>query len=1034
MAFNYPTITPTSGQESAEAHKAMALPTTSANDGFDVYTFKDSSNEEETVYAVFIIRNSAAETDGSTLQVISIALSGDATTAGFTLDPLDGSSNLEMGLGMVGGNKLYADDSTFDDEQGSLYGDQDRVLILPRDVDNIDEGNLNSVNASESIANYRVVPLYKTTDITAASGATNPLNSNEYAAFLVKFKPEDFASTPNALSTLTIQTTGGTVIYTLQFTSYNEVIISMIQGIDGGAVQGTDVNVPITSQTTLLNGGTVAMGLYPVGSAASSFNKIVRIQDVSSNIGNSLHLYEQNLESASEDASSFARLWADDLVDSSLVSWSVEGGYGILSVEEDSIDLDSTKMYQRLSIDGETSGEGRMNPIQSSIINNSDFTSSLTPNAVTVRNYAQADVTQSMQKTIQFLDTQSNEYSNFNFYVTGGFYYQLTMPSAQYRNGLALTSNTYNNINSLNSQQVRNLNYSGTPNFLRKYTSHDHNALFSGDSYNLDLNFKFHNYTGPANNHGVFVPQNEMIVTSSLTENNTLSPLTCNFGGSETDTDVLDSDGVAASVSTFDMELTSPMVTKHMAVRYGVRFKLSNQSILYQNNNQGGYLHSGMDLKAVTTTEYNGLGAVAQVLQNDGTIRALISHSPEVDNVNFIHKLKGDIQFPLLFNPLPAKLHILPRNSAAGGRWEYQQTTSANETADSNYSLGSPAAGVYTNHIAIESAVTTWYKAGTATAVTNNHTNTYLNDNGSTQTNTGDTTLASLSHSWFSGVDGIRETDRFKASATVYQSNPLERTVTTSGGTSPDLFQFAPYSNILEANASFNATDNKWYQEIDVRFGNSGNYDCILHSAQIETSNMVDVSGAEAFPEDINLTWGLKGPNNTIATTSVNYFSGAEVPASMNNYRDLWTNANPATNSDGQAIGSATNDYYHSGIRGAVSLLEYGGNYSNMDSHERTGGTLRIGFEKGHTASVDGSYYAMVTVKYWKNDFHANNVYSDEQIKFIPRANFNDAELYHARFIVKISLESTAVFEMEDVDGEAISTGQSIDFGNINLG
>lgn len=493
------------------------LGTYNSNDGiFGVYTFTNNDNTQQ-AFAVVVVRNT--DTSNS-LHVNDISLDSDQNSNignAFLLDPLNNLSELHLGAEV---NQLLAPGSegtsTSDIEDGGVVL-ASKVLTIP-DSGSVDENSELNVNT-----NYKIIPIYTTTDISS-----NPISPNSYAAFIIRYKPSNVIN--EGVVALSIDTSSEVVSINLECSSYDELNFIMQKGFMTGLTFNTDSNIQ--------DNGILDLGLFPIGTSSVNSNNAMHFRDVSTNQG-TYYITSSNIN----DEDDFDSV-AGDYYIKDFTSQIVDNGSGITSItnsvafphnfENNASLFTLVKRYQ-LKVDA-------------TIHQTASFSNT---NQSIVENYSASDFVMYLSHKINVQDAASNV-TTYKYFAKLGFYPQTTIPSSQAGDII------HNHVLDNND----NPEYYNTANL----------PLYNGGATNLRVNFRHNNFNGGGEYEvDSFVMDEHMILQGSkafnskplkyievFTENDT-SPLSNVNNGTDANT----------TVNTF---LASAMNgdTKDIAVRYPI--------------------------------------------------------------------------------------------------------------------------------------------------------------------------------------------------------------------------------------------------------------------------------------------------------------------------------------------------------------------------------------------------------------------------------------------------------------------------------
>lgn len=254
---------------------------TSKDNAFDVYKFRDS-NGADTVFMLFIIKNTHVDTDSS-LQITSIS-GNDAFDSRFTLNPTDDDGNLLIGFpndnkavtpvnnDISGVNVSGVTSPPSDSTGASAY------IGHPGSVSNNSAAELNTSGSTF------LIPIYTTTNIV-----NNNIPYNSYASFIVKFTPDSAADTldiNNITPQLYIRNNDTDIVINFEGRIVNPTDFYGIVGTALPDGQAVGIDKFDSSYTMILgDGDTFDLGLFPVNYNYGAENKTIRFYDYSENPG-----------------------------------------------------------------------------------------------------------------------------------------------------------------------------------------------------------------------------------------------------------------------------------------------------------------------------------------------------------------------------------------------------------------------------------------------------------------------------------------------------------------------------------------------------------------------------------------------------------------------------------------------------------------------------------------------------------------------------------------------------------------------------
>ncbi len=1078
MAIKYPSITPASTDASPDAnHLAIKLPVTQGNGIFNTFTL-DYAGDRQTAYSVIVIQNAQAQATPSVMNVSSIELSAAALANGFSLDPVDASNNLEMGANVTlngiagapvdGINRIKAVsaitnfDATVSDGGDIAFDTATHCLLLPALTQNggaahgginanalaspeILLDKLNTTATSAASGTFRVLPLYKTTAITAGSGVTNPLNQNEYAAFVIRYAPgENQAPSSIEESTLTITTSAGTSVIGLSYSASNIFTPSYQFGrysVNQGTLllEGSDyVSKP--------SGSTLAMGLFPVGTnvdTTTSARHLLRVDDQSPQTTNSAtnisDLFSM-VATTIQDATPYNFLESTEL-DNVGEPW-VDSDYESIT---DGDAIDNAYWYMTLMYDPSGAVDGSNSSIQlhGTSTNEAPF------------NFTKAEATMAAKVSFGWSvpGSTSPSFLNHFFNVTGGFYYQLSLQAS----GGVLTNNTLVAANhrrrALRTQSIGILGPVAQ------------DTMFSGDKFNLKIICNYQNYSGAtfATASVPFATQFPLTKgTNAYAEGDYIFPT--NYKPNTSSTDTID---IPASTA-WD---TSGIVDakQDFVIEVPVQANEITNKALYSNDSfdpnadltAGSTFLAGRSIDA-GVYRTNPETDVPGGRQNDGSFSAEVAIDGNIAGY-FTDKLGPYSQsYFVEFYPIQARIkcHARPSDAEDGLQinlagiygykdWQYNlqkenygnfynpRTRLTTTSADPLYETGQATAEFVSN----------WYQVGSATVVPNTAAAFHAIDattdaiQSAIDYNAGN----NLDEVFFSGSNGAVIKNEFKTATNSYYTNPSLATYDSQ--TNAKTSRFDPDNTIMVKAAKYHATDQHWYADVDLKFDNSGQEETLLWRTTVEASNLVDNENAPVKPSGAN-TPGYKvvtlksAAPNAYAASSTGLYStitdGTRIP-------DLYKNTIGTTSSVLQDRLNAAFAIIPPKRKGVGEIATSGYAASHFKRPNPSGaGTIRatyggftkIRFKLDNNSSAAGDYYAMVTVESIDNSFD-NNMQWDDTDSVFKSADIDhpDFKLSVHRFIIKFTVSPNSDLVVTDSDtSDNLEANSTINFGNIKVG
>jgi len=1011
MPIKYPNVVPLSANASVDEHIAVKLPTSSDVDvSMDVYTFNKTAGGN-ICYSVIIIANTQDEANASTLLVSNIELSSQATNDGFTLDPLV-SGSLEMGDGTNEGNKVKdtSELTNYDETAGTpdAFDGTTSVLILPPldsgNTEDITLDNISSLPVTTDADSMRIIPLYKTTDITAANGVTNPIESNEYAAFLLKYEPT--GNVVGGSSTLSIATNHSIATINLSYNAQNTADVVLKSG-SYTETTANSVNIGNIGNA-IANDGEVNLGLYPVGTQ-SAYTKGIFIFDQSANATNELQLVGASNSAEIGVSQTYGTNFADD---ANSVPFNFSEGFK----QKFLVRTDNIQSFASFNQGwNETKYFIQCTPSTSGILNGDNTSLSLTGSTITgASDFEKGDITMKMQLEVALQNNLVEPTPiTKQVFITTGFYNQSTFVTEAED-----IDNKNGSIVIFGFVSIPNLNKS-TAGTLRGLTD----QMYAGDTFNVDIIYRWHNYSGSSYVFpGSLTPSNDLVATTGLLESD----------GKPTkyvyNTDVttgLDAGTGASTANTSISDIGTPSNNENVkiALRYPAKPNLKLNSI-YNTAFSNSGISGNIERTLVTTNDLNSQGLVKSTL----TLENNANSTP-------LSKLNGSVTYTINFYPREATLKFLPKQGSDTDFYNSRPTLDEISVGGS-INIGTTGT-VYSSTRGEVESVSQWYVVDATTTVANTSASFAAYEGGTINSaNNNVVSSSDYETTYYSGEDGVYEKNVFNGSTVEILANPTPRILKNSDGTTVNLF--TPYNNIIKVTAALNSSDSYWYGALDFRFGNSGNYDIMLYDVTIEPSNMTDASSTPVKPSGSNTPYyavSTPATKNTFANGDMDNTSDGQTtscvinPGTSGNVDDIW----PVDQTS-----LANNNWNHCAILGNIgnsydkdfSSVVVNGVGTNFKSRY-TGGTCRAQFKLLNNASAEGDYYSMVTVRYYKNDYENNTAGIFNGVNnTLGHAN---SRLYSARYIVKFSVVPDTEFQVLDAD---TSTDQelndlTIDFGTI---
>jgi hypothetical protein len=1081
MAIKYPSITPASTDSSPNAnHLAIKLPTTQGNGIFNTFTL-DYDGERQTAYSVIVIQNAQVQATPSVMNVSSIELSADALANGFSLDPVDTSGNLEMGANVTlngiagapvdGINRIKAVsaitnfNAAVSDGGDIAFNTATHCLLLPPLTQNggaahggvnanalaspeILLDQLNTTATSAASGTFRVLPLYKTTDITAGSGETNPINQNEYAAFVIRYAPgENQAPSSIELSTLTITTSAGTSVIGLSYSASNIFTPSYQFGrysFNTGTLllEGSDyVSKP--------SGATLAMGLFPVGTdvtTTSSARHLLRVNDQSpqttnsaTNVSDSFSMLATTIQDAtpfnfleSTQLNNVGEPWVDSDVQLITDAQAIDNAYWYM-----------TLMY---SSTGAVNGSSSSLQIHGNSVNEAPF------------DFTKAEATMAAQIKFSWsvMGPTSPSFLNHLFKVTGGFYYQLSLNAS----GGVLTNNTTTVAPNHRRRALRTQSIG-----ILGPVAQD--TMFSGDKFNLKIICNYQNYSGAA------------FATASVSFA-TQFPLTKGTHA-YADGDYIFPNNYkpnTSSTTTIDIPASTAWNTsaildekQDFVIEVPVQANEITNKALYSNDsyNSTANLFSGTNFLAGRSIDAgvyrtNPGQDIPGGRQNDGSYSAEVAIDGNIEGY-FTDKLGPYSQsYFVEFYPIQARIkcHARPSDAEDGLQidlsaqygyyyWQYNLQSANYSNFYNPRTLQSIAAADLTDNPLFETGqathepVTNWYQVGSATAVPNTAAAFHSIDANTDAIQSGVDYSAgnNLDEVFFSGANGAVIKNEFKTAANSYFTNPSLATYDSQTNTKTSRFE--PDNTIMVKAAKYHAADQHWYADVDLKFDNSGQEETLLWRTKVEASNLVDAASAPVKPSGANtpaykVVTIKSGTPSTYSASSTGLYStitdGTRIP-------DLYKNTIGTS-----IIGDKLNAAFaiippkRKGV-GETATSGYAASHfkrpypsSQGDIQATYGGFTKIRFKLDNNSSAAGNYYAMVTVESIDNSFD-NNMQWDDEDSIFKSADIDhpDFKLSVHRFIIKFTVSPNSDLVVTDSDtSDNLEANSTINFGNITVG
>ena len=1086
MAIKYPSITPASTADSpSQHHLATKLPTTSGDFTFDTYTL-DYSDDRQMAYAVVIIQNTTVQSTASVMNVSSIALSQIALDNGFSLDPVDASSNLEMGASvtvngitgapLAGGNRIrtvasvsnFAAATVDPAGQDKAFDTATHCLLLPpltqaggtahggvnaqaASTPDITLTNLSSTAADAALGTFRVLPLYKTTQITAGNGATNPLNQNDYAAFVLRYAPAGALDESNiSLSTLTITTSAGTEVIGLSYSAQNVFAPTYQWGLGSHYTDGV-TSFSIADPQSKSNGNTLDMGMWPVGTSVAptngtssnpTFGYALSVRDGSPQTDNGITVnpniadtFATNLDGAT--AFNFAQylLFYDYSQDDNRTIFIHENGPTAFNFVFGDEVLDNEKWLANFS------------PDVTSVLNGTQSSQQLMGLSVAPMEYTEAEAKMAAKVNIQYILPVANgevESLTHQFTTTFGFYYPLSIKNT----GSEITNDSGDVNYRRRALRTTSIGVGGAVNQA---------TMYSGDKFNLKLIFDFQNYSGSAfatasinfSNDFVFVPGTYTLPGDVYAINYNANSTSIGTVSTSTAT-VWDTSAIINEKQSFVLEV--PVQAKKIEINeiysnFNQYVTNIQQSTAFMQRITGAYETNP------STDELGGKN-------NDGSYSASVKVSG--DQTDFTSKLGSghEKNWYVDYFPIEPRVRMFVKDTVFNDQQTRTNGTSFN-IAFSNYTnWQAPTDYYYTpwNNIgALETALVkedgqstledaTFYKVGTATTVANTAAAFHTVISSSVNSTIDQAVGTDLTDVYFSGANGASLQNVFNNLALVYRTNPSLSNA--NAATNSLTSRFAPVNKIIVKPAIYNSSDQFWYADVDIKFDNVGEYETLAYKATIEPSNIVSTSGAPVKPANSN------APLYSVVVGTKHSVSTPHATSSSAHYT---TNTNTATaNSITQIFPSGGVDT--TGIHNAawcsippqpaVVGNEFPGSYAQSNATGNfvgggpaadkltVGAKTRLRFKQANNSSAAGDYYAMVTIETIDNTF-ANNMKYNATTSTWEGSTVGDSTFKVSihRYIVKFVVAPNANLAITDADtNENLASGTAIDFGNITVG
>jgi hypothetical protein len=514
---------------------------------FDIYVFEDTAGNEigqHTAFMLFLIKN-VATAAGANLIINSITGNSSFNNLGFELNPTDASGNLFLGTSIDGNtvNKIKTSNTstgtstTPGNASACASGASGFVGVGGDIVDYGDEENFslnshaNNLNASGST---NCVPIYTTSYITS-----NPLPTESYCAFVVKFKPNQ-AFNENEVDIPAITIANSAQNITIEFTA-NAANLLTFSGHWGTATDGVSGDDSFTATGDVMNDGeNNGFGLFPVGHIGDATDKTLQLGDISSTAGT--FVYHGDPVSGNSSQNQYVVRLGTLSLNKDGQSWVDDGPDGVLERYRKSIYhtdavfrpvascADQTasnmftqapwisttnpggKIYKNFQIRGLDNVEGggvhvntRSTHIDWYHVDTDKYDDYLHTTSAAVSFKAQHVVGKILNSEYpaQTDDNSSNQY--FAFGVTTGYYNKLSMSSAQidYHKGAnhIPSVETHDNIESrhFNVGAISDLNNS-------PYVQATSGAMFRDSSLNLGLNLRY-NYFGSETGEEFRIPE-----------------------------------------------------------------------------------------------------------------------------------------------------------------------------------------------------------------------------------------------------------------------------------------------------------------------------------------------------------------------------------------------------------------------------------------------------------------------------------------------------------------------------------------------
>lgn len=1087
MAIKYPSITPASTASSPSAHHlATKLPATSGDFVFDTYTL-DYSGNRQMAYAVVIIQNSGAQGSASEMNISSIALSATAADHGFSLDPADSSGNLEMGANVnvngitgapiAGGNRIRTvasvsnftattvdpngGDKAFDTAThclllppltqagGAAHGGVNAQAVLTPDIALT---NLSSTAAGATLGAFRVLPLYKTSQITAGNGVTNPLSQNDYAAFVLRYAPSAALDDSDiSLSTLTITTSAGTQVIGLAYSAENIFAPTYQWGL-GSHSSTPGVSFTISNPETKVSGNTLDMGMWPVGTPVSTGN--ASFSNATFGYALSVRDGSPQTENGIKVATNITNTEAAELSGATAFDFAQYLTFSDLAIPEDRtifVHESGASTYNFVTGSDELNNEtwlANFSPKIGSILNGLNSSQQLIGTSGAPMEYLKAAANMCANVNIRYIKPAafgSVELVNHQFKVTFGFYYPLSI-----KNTGSITTNSSNVASNYRRRALRTTSI-GVGGAVNQAT------MYSGDKFNLKLIFYFQNYSGSAYatasinfaNDFVFIPGTYAVPDDVYA---------INYNANSTTTSSI-------STSAATAWNTSAILNEQQAfvLEVPVQAKKIEINEIYSgfNQNAAGINNASSYMQRITgayatnpsTDEVGGKN-------NDGSYAASVKVSG--DQTDFTSKFGSghEKNWYVDYFPIEPRVRMFVKNSELNDQ-QLRTNASSSNIAASNYYNWATAASYYylpwTNVAALSSALikesgqstlenASFFKVGTATAVANTAAGFYTVISSSVNSTIDAEVGNDLTDVFFSGANGASLQNNFNSSALSYKTNPSLSNVDAS--TNSLTSRFAPVNQIIVKPAIYNSSDQYWYADVDIKFDNVGEYETLAYKATIEPSNIVTVSGAPVKPASSNTpTYGVVvGSKHTVstphATSSAAHYTTNTSTSTSNSVTDIFPSGGATTNVIHNAAycslppqpASVGNPY-----PGSYSQSNAFGDFvgSATEAEKLTvGAKTRLRFKQQNNSNSAGDYYAMVTIETIDNSF-ANNMKYNTTTSVWESSTVTDASFKISvhRYIVKFVVAPNAILAITDADtNEGLDNNSSISFGNISVG